>query len=91
METPFDYPPEVVEADNAVIFCLDAELRITYCNPSWDRFALQNGGRHLCRPAPIGRPLLNYLSGPDQEFFANQYRRVIGQKDPWERDYECGS
>ena len=47
----FDYPVSVVEADTAVIFCLDADLRITYCNPAWDRFALENGGEHLCRPA----------------------------------------
>ena len=87
----FDYPVSVVEADTAVIFCLDADLRITYCNPAWDRFALENGGEHLCRPAPIGISVLDYISGPDKQYFAKQYRRVIGQKEPWERDYECSS
>jgi hypothetical protein len=87
----FDYPVSVVEADTAVIFCLDADLRITYCNPAWDRFAIENGGVHLCRPAPVGISVLDYISGPDKQYFAKHYRRVIGQKEPWERDYECSS
>jgi hypothetical protein len=87
----FDYPVPVVEADTAVIFCLDADLRITYCNPAWDRFALANGGTHLCRPTPIGISVLDYISGPDKQYFAKQYRRVIGREEPWERDYECSS
>jgi hypothetical protein len=51
MEWPFDYPAFVVEADTSVIYCLDLNLAITYCNPAWDRFAMENGAKELCRPA----------------------------------------
>jgi hypothetical protein len=87
----FDYPVSVVETDTAVIFCLDPDLRITYCNPAWDRFALENGGAEMCRPAPIGRPILDSIGGSDREYFETHYRRVLQQSEPWERDYECSS
>jgi len=87
----FDYPTAVVEADTAVIFCLDSDLRITYCNPAWDRFAIENGGDALCRPAPIGRRVLDYIGGPDQEYFERHYGSALLKKEPWERDYECSS
>jgi hypothetical protein len=87
----FDYPAPVVEADTSVIFCLDPDLRITYCNPAWDRFALQNGGRELCRPAVIGRCVLDFISGSDRDYFDKHYKRLLRQSEPWERDYECSS
>jgi hypothetical protein len=87
----FDYPITLVEADSTIVFCLDADLRITYCNQAWDRFAMANGGEHLCRPAPIGSSVLDHINGPDKQYFEKQYRRVMGQKEPWERDYECSS
>jgi hypothetical protein len=86
-----EYPREVVDKDNAVIFSLDGNLNITYCNAAWDRFALANSGQHLCLPAPIGRCVLDYIGEPDREYFAKHYERAIRQSEPWERDYECSS
>jgi PAS fold len=91
MDKLFDYPTAVVEADSSVIFCLDSDLRITYCNPAWDRFAVENGGDALCRPAPIGRFVLDYISGPDRGYFESHYRATLRQNEPWERDYQCSS
>jgi hypothetical protein len=87
----FDYPEKVVEADNSVIFCLDSDLKITYCNPSWDRFAIENGGGALCRPALIGHCVLDSIGKPDREYFERHYRRALVRNEPWERDYECSS
>jgi len=86
-----EYPREVVEKNAAVMFSLDGNLNITYCNPAWDHFAMANGGQHLCVPAPIGRCILDYIAGPDREYFAKHYKRVIRQSEVWERDYECSS
>ena len=36
-----------VERSKDVIFMVDAKMRITYCNPAWDEFALANGGEHV--------------------------------------------
>jgi hypothetical protein len=91
MNPPFDYPASVVEAENSVIFCLDPDLRITYCNPAWDRFAQENGGHELLRPAPIGRSVLDYISAPVRDHYARLYERILNQSDPWEEDFECSS
>jgi len=88
---PFDYPASILESDTSVIFCLDPDLNITYCNPAWDHFALDNGSERLCRPAPIGRCVLDYIDGPDRDYYATQYKRILAQSEPWERDYECSS
>jgi PAS domain-containing protein len=88
---PFDYPSSVVEAEAGVIFCLDPDLTITYCNPAWDRFAEENGGPGLRLPAPIGRCILDYIGGPDRDYFEKQYKRTLKQSEIWERDYECSS
>ena len=86
-----EYPREVVDNDEVVMFSLDGNLNITYCNTGWDQFALANGGQHLCTPGPIGRCVLDYIGGPDREYFAKHYKRLIGRSEPWERDYECSS
>jgi len=91
MDSLFDYPASVVEADTAVIFCLDDGLNITYCNPAWDRFALANSGRELCRPAPIGHCVLDYISGPDRNYYEKAYRRALARSASWEHEYECSS
>jgi len=91
MSRLFDYPKAAVEADTSVIFCLDSELKITYCNPAWDQFALANSAPGLCRPAPIGRTVLDFIDGADQHYFEKHYRRALQQTEPWERDYECSS
>ena len=74
-----------------MIFCLDAELTVTYCNPAWDRFAVQNGGPELCHPAPIGHCVLDFICGADRGYFEKHYRSVLQQSEAWERDYECSS
>ena len=91
MDTPFDYQPEIVEADTAVIFCLDSDLLITYCNPAWDRFATENGGPELRRPQVIGTCVLDYISGPARDYYATAYKRVLAQSKPWQHRYECSS
>lgn len=90
-DEPFDYPASILESDTSVIFGLDPDLNITYCNPAWDRFARDNGGEHLCRPAPIGRCILDFISGPAQDHYAAFYRRMLAQSDPGEFDYDCSS
>jgi hypothetical protein len=91
VEWPFDYPASVVETDTSVIFCLDGDLTITYCNPAWDRFALDNGGSELCRPAVVGRGFLEYISGPQREFYSRTYSRLLAKTEPWEHEFECSS
>jgi hypothetical protein len=39
-----------LENHSSVVFALDPELRIQYCNPAWDEFAAANGAGYLTRP-----------------------------------------
>ena len=91
MDSPFEYPTSVVEADTAVVFCLDSDLRITYSNPAWERFAIENGGPELCDSALVGKCVLEYISGRARDFYAQAYRRVLESYKPWEHRYECSS
>ena len=79
------------DADPDVIFCVDADLRITSCNAAWDRFAVANGAPELCRPAPIGHSLFDYIAGPQGAYYEQAYRHVLTQAEPWEHLYECSS
>ena len=91
MNGSFNGPTSIVESAPAVIFCLDAELRLTYCNAAWDQFARDNGAPELCRPALIGRLVLDFIAEPDREYYARVYRRVLAQTQPREQLYECSS
>lgn len=41
---------------------LDRHLVITGLGPGWDEFALENGAAELIAPAPVGHPLMMYVS-----------------------------
>jgi hypothetical protein len=40
---------EWFEDDPSVVYVLDDDLRLAYCNKAWDEFAEHNGGAHLRR------------------------------------------
>src|SRR3954449_848759 len=73
--------------DSDVVFCLDAELRITYWNAAWDRFARENGAPDFHQPT-LGRSVLEYMTEPDRACYARIFRRVLTQRQPWEHLYE---
>ncbi|MBZ5577327.1 MAG: PAS domain-containing protein [Acidobacteriia bacterium] len=81
----------VLENDPSVIFALDSSLRLVYCNPAWDRFAVANGGAALVRPAPIGKPLLGFIKEPLAAYYETAYQEVLRTLEPWRHLYECSS
>ena len=80
-----------LEKDASVIYALDKDLRITYCNEAWDRFAIENGGRGLERERQSGRSVMEVVPRPLQPFFEKGYRRVLQKRENWEHTYECSS
>src|SRR3954469_4734162 len=91
IDEQFDGPAFVVTADSDVIFCLDSDLRITSCNPGWDRFAVDNGAPGLCGPALIGRSILRLHDGAGSGVLCSGVRASLAQAQPWEHLYECSS
>jgi hypothetical protein len=80
-----------VEMDGSIVYLLDPELRIVYCNRAWDVFAGENGGPRLIRPAALGTRVLDVIPEPLKSYYATGYTELTKQGEPWEHDYECSS
>lgn len=83
--------PELVAPSSDIICLLDSELRITYCNQAWDRFASQNDGRKCQSADLIGRDMLDCVPEPLARFFRTAFDVVRTSGQPFEFDYECSS
>jgi hypothetical protein len=79
------------ENDTAIIYVLDADLRIVYCNEAWDRFAAENGGRSLLRPRPLGACVIDVNPPPLKRFFETAYREALSTGRVWQHCYDCSS
>lgn len=85
------FPLDKLERDSSSIFVLDPALRITYCNPAWDTFALQNGGSKTTRSHVLGTTCLDVIPDLLKKFYAAAFSQVSELEKPWEHDYECSS
>jgi hypothetical protein len=83
--------PETLEDEPSVVYVLDSNLRLAYCNKAWDEFAMQNGGAHLLRNEQLGRSVLDSISGPLKPFYGSVFERTLADQQPWEHVYECSS
>ncbi len=84
--------PAEFETHTAVIYALDSDLRLRYCNRAWDSFALENGGgAELLRVFQIGKPVLRAIPAPLQDFYRSLYERAFGSEQPLDHFYECSS
>ncbi len=82
---------QVLDASKDVIFLVDAELRITYCNPAWDAFARANGGEKVLAERMVGVDLLATIAEPLRELFRNACRSCHQQHLMFDMDYECST
>lgn len=82
-------PVSTLEASENVCCQLNGELRITYCNPAWDRFALANDGGLALSDRVLGSIIMDFVPSELIEFysavFAKAHDVVV------EFDYECSS
>ena len=80
-----------LELNPSVIYILDPGLRISYCNPAWNTFARQNGGKDLERELVVGKRCLDAVPDALREFYESEFMTAIQTQKPWEHDYECSS
>jgi hypothetical protein len=80
-----------LERDAAVIYVLDPDLRIVYCNEAWDRFAAENGGHGLERHLQLGQCVMDAVPDPLRQFYDDIFRKVLASRQAWEHSYECSS
>ena len=90
-DAPFNLSATPLESDPSVIYALDREFHIRYCNRAWDEFAVDNAGEHLRRASVVGRPLFDFISGPPEAHFREACRRVLEENKAWMQEYECSS
>jgi len=91
-ETVFaDLPRSVIDASGNVIYLLDSALRIAYCNPAWDAFALANDGRSSLASLVLGKHVFDFTAEPLREFYARVFRDAASQSLPVSFDFECSS
>ncbi|HUO59455.1 MAG TPA: PAS domain-containing protein [Candidatus Acidoferrales bacterium] len=83
--------PDIVERSQDVIFLADAEMRITYCNPAWDRFALANGGESCVAEKALGTNLMSVVPEVLKGFYLGLFQSCRDQHKPFDLDYECSS
>jgi hypothetical protein len=80
-----------LDADGAVVYAMDAQLRLSYFNPAWRRFAADNGGTRLLLRYGPGTPVLDAIAGPLRAFYARAFAGVLETGRAWHHDYECSS
>lgn len=84
-------PLKELEADPAVIFALDRNLRLVFCNASWDRFARENDGEAWLAEHALGKNIMDVVTEPLQPFYQRAYASARETAEPWEHQYECSS
>jgi hypothetical protein len=82
-------PLSTLEGSQDVCCHLNGELRITYCNPAWDRFALDNGGGFALSHRVVGSMIMDSVPSELTEFYSAVFAKardaVVGFA------YECSS
>ncbi len=80
-----------VERSKDVIFMVDAKMRITYCNPAWDKFALANGGEDVVAARIVGTDLMCVIPAPLRDLYNEMFQRCREQHRTFDFDHECSS
>ena len=82
-------PISTLEASGDISCRLNSDLRIVYCNPAWDRFALANNGGLALSDRVLGSIIMDFIPPELIEFyraaFASARDAVV------EFDYECST
>ena len=82
---------DTLEHSNEVIFIVDRHLRIAYCNPAWDRFALNNGGEDVVAARVLSTDLMSVIPEPLFDFYSQVFQRCSQCPLAFDLDYECSS
>jgi hypothetical protein len=77
--------------DPAIVYALDADLRLVRSNPSWDRFARENGAPELTGPSVLGAKIMDVIPAVLGDFYGNAYDQVRRFQRPWCHVFDCSS
>ena len=74
-----------------VSYIVDERFRFVHCNPAWDRFASENGGRGLEREKMIGADLFASIPGVLEDAYRKAFQSLDATRPVWVKAYECSS
>ena len=86
-----DLSREVIDKSRDVIYLLDGDLRIQYCNPAWDQFARQNAGERALAAQVQGARLFDFIPEALQAFYRTVFGACQQDRQPFAFDFECSS
>lgn len=89
--TAAGFSVRALEENASVVYIVGRDFSIAYCNPAWDTFAAQNGGKNLERGQVSGRSCLPAMPDFLRTFYEFAFENVSDTQKPWEHDYECSS
>lgn len=82
---------DTVESSNDVIFIVDAAMRIAYCNPAWDKFALANDGEDVVAARVVGTDFMRVIPEPLRDLYGALFQRCRRQRLTVDFEHECSS
>jgi hypothetical protein len=89
---PEDFEVETLNKYRGSVCVVDAELRISYVNPAWHRFAKQNGGGpDFSDRWSQGASILDAMQEPIRRYFEQVFEGCLRTRKPFAHDYECSS
>lgn len=92
MESPFPFwLREIFSSSDDIACVLDDDLRISDCNPCWDRFADDNGGVGISLAEIRGRNIFEFIPMALWDFYKQRYADVRQSAQWLGFDYECST
>lgn len=86
-----EMPRVLLDSSPNIIYLVDPDLRIAYCNPAWDTFALANAGEHVVASCVTGRLLFDFIAPALQAFYTALFDTCRAQAHSMAFDFECSS
>jgi PAS domain-containing protein len=80
-----------LDSSPMVSYAVDANLRIQYCNPAWDRFATDNAAPELKAEWTLGTDLHHVIPEDLCPLYLQAFDQAEKSGTAWECLYECSS
>jgi hypothetical protein len=77
------------DESTSVTCVIDADSKIVYCNPAWNRFALQNNAPQATAGHVVGRSLFSYIPAVLEQHYRELVEMARARRELVGTDYEC--
>jgi len=83
---------ETLDKSKDIIYALSKKLNIIYFNPSWLKFAIENGADlDAIKKYTIDTPISKAIPNIFRKFYLEKFKESLATGKVWRFDYECSS